>query len=440
MQTYDVVVVGTGAAGSTVATACATAGLRVAIVDNRAYGGTCRLRGCDPKKVLLAASDAVAAADGLRGQGLLETPRIDWPALMARKRSFLAGSSEDRERSLREAGVANLHGTARFLDGESLGVDGESLSARHFVIATGSRPAPQTFPGADLLATSETFMDLDELPRRVVFAGGGYISFEFAALARRAGAEVTILHRSARPLKGFDRDLVAQLVERYRSIGIDVRLERPVREVRRSGESIVVATADGPVESDLVVHGAGRVPDLDDLDLPAAGVRAEHGVVVDGQLRSVTNPRVFAAGDAAAPGLPLTPVAGRQGQVVADAILGGAAVYDPNATASVVFSDPPLTAVGMSTDEAAARDDVEVTAFDMSQWFTSRRLGITHAGAKIVREKDTGRLLGAHLLGAHAEEVINVFALAVHLGLTSGQVAETVWAYPTAGHDISYLI
>jgi glutathione reductase (NADPH) len=183
------------------------------------------------------------------------------------------------------------------------------------------------------------------------------------------------------------------------------------------------------------------VPDLANLDLPAANVHAgDHGVVVDAQLRSVSNPRVFAAGDAAGVGAALTPPASRQANVVVKTILGQAAEYDPRATASVAFSDPPLAAVGIPAEEAEERDDVEVVSNDMSGWFTTRRLGLTHAAAKAIREKDSGTLLGAHMLGANAEEVINVFALAVRHGLTVDQVAETVWAYPTASSDIGYMV
>jgi glutathione reductase (NADPH) len=441
MSHYDVIVIGTGVAGGSVAAHCASAGLHVAVTDRVPYGGTCAQRGCDPKKVLLAAAEAVGRAQALAGHGLEGEPRIVWGDLVRRKRDFVGGVPQRTEARLRDAGATLLHGEARFLCEDMLAIDGQELRADSIVIATGATPRPLGMPGEELLVHADAFMDLDELPPRVVFVGGGYISFEFAALARRAGAGVKIVHRSSRVLKGFDPDLAALLVERYRSLGIEVLLDTPTLEIRGESGAFAVQTPGGSLVADLVVHGAGRVPDLANLDLPAANVHAgDHGVVVDAQLRSVSNPRVFAAGDAAGVGAALTPPASRQANVVVKTILGQAAEYDPRATASVAFSDPPLAAVGITAEEAEERDDVEVVSNDMSGWFTTRRLGLTHAAAKAIREKDSGTLLGAHMLGANAEEVINVFALAVRHGLTVDQVAETVWAYPTASSDIGYMV
>ena len=441
MGTFDVIVIGTGVAGGTVAAECAIAGLHVAVTDRLPYGGTCAQRGCDPKKVLLAAAEAVGRSQALAGHGLDGEMHIVWPRLVARKREFVGGVPEGTERRLRDAGATLFHGEARFVAPDTVEVDGERLTAGAIVVATGATPRPLGIPGEEWLTHADAFMDLDELPSRIVFVGGGYISFEFAALAHRAGAEVTIVHRSSRVLKGFDRDLATQLVDRYRTLGIDVLLETPTLAVRRDGEALVVETAAGRLVADLVVHGAGRVPDLAALDLATGGVEADaRGIVVDPSLRSVSNPRVFAAGDAAAAGLALTPPASRQARVVVRGVLGQAATYDPTATASVAFGDPPLAAVGMGVEEAEGRDDIEVLVNDMSAWFTQRRLGHTHAGAKIVRERATGKILGAHVLGANADEVINVLALAVRHGLTTDEVADAVWAYPTASSDIGYLV
>jgi glutathione reductase (NADPH) len=276
----------------------------------------------------------------------------------------------------------------------------------------------------------------------VAFIGGGFISFEFAWLARRAGAEVTIVHRSARVLKGFDAELAAALVARYRELGIRVLTDAPVTRVRREATALVVESDAGEIGADLVVHGAGRVADVDQLGLENADVEfGRHGVRVDSHMRSVSNPRFWAAGDAAALGAPLTPIAARQGRIVAAGILGEDAAFDGRATTSVVFSDPPMAAVGMDAEEAAQRGaEVTVQHSDMSTWFTQRRLGQTHAGAKVISDTSSGCVLGAHLLGVNAEEVINVFALAVQHGLTLDDLRATVWAYPTAGSDISYLV
>jgi glutathione reductase (NADPH) len=441
-ETYDVVVIGSGTAAQNVAPRCAQEGLRVAVVDRLPYGGTCAQRGCDPKKVLLGPAEAVSRARGLDGDGLTGRPRVDWPALVARKRTFTEPVPERIESWFRGEGIETLHGDARLRDAHTLEVDGRVLEARDLVIATGARPLDLGIPGAGLVTTSAEFMELDRLPPRVVFIGGGYISFEFAWLAQAAGAEVTVLHRSAHVLKGFDPQLADQLVERYRSLGIDVRVDAPVHEVTRRGDALVVGGDAGEIEADLVVHGAGRVADLGGLGLEDAGIEAgPRGVRVDEHLRSTSDPHVWAAGDAADKGLPLTPVASKEGKVVAAGILGDDVAYDGSAVPSVCFSDPPLAAVGMSAAEAAERGDaVHVERADSSAWFSQRRVGQTHAGMAVITDAGSGRLLGAHLLGVNADEVVNVLALAIKHGLTADDLTAMTWSYPTVTSDLPYVL
>ena len=293
------------------------------------------------------------------------------------------------------------------------------------------------------MTDSEHFMDLDVLPERVAFIGGGFISFEFAHMARAAGCRVTIVHRGSQVLRGFDPDLADMLAWSYRGQGIEVRVGAPVTALEGTADGLRLRCAQGDaVEADLVVHGAGRIPDLEALELDAAGVEVgRRGIAVDRSMRSVSNPRVFAIGDAAALGPALTPVGIAQGRVAARAILGEAAAYEPAAEPSVVFSDPPLARVGL--DESAAREqglDVEVRLNDMTGWTSSRRLGLPVAGAKTIVDRATGRLVGAHLLGHGADEVINLYATAIMGGLTADELRSAVWAYPTAGYEIAYLL
>jgi glutathione reductase (NADPH) len=241
-------------------------------------------------------------------------------------------------------------------------------------------------------------------------------------------------------LKGFDPELAAMLAERYRDLGITILTDAPVTRVERRGDGVAVVTTHGVVEADIAVHGAGRIPDIDGLDLAAAGVEhSRRGVEVTAQLRSVSNPVVWAAGDAAAIGAPLTPVAGAQGEVVAAGILGRHAACDDSATPSVVFSDPPLARVGIDAEQAEADDTLEVRAHDMSGWFTQSRVGNTAAGARLVVDRATGAIKGAHLLGVGANEVINIFALAIRFGITLEDLRTVTWSYPTLAYDINYL-
>jgi len=446
-ERLDLLVIGTGTAGQTVAHRCAEEGWSVAIADDRPFGGTCAQRGCDPKKVLVAAAEAADWRRRMDGRGLAGgEARIDWPALQAFKRTFTDSVPEATEKSLSDAGIRPLHGTARFRSPETVEVDGEVLAPAKIVIAAGAEPMSLGFEGEDLLTHSDAFLDLEELPGEITFVGGGFISFEFAHVAARAGARVRILEMMERPLGPFDADLVSVLVSATRALGVQVETETRVTRVERRGDGLRVHTEGpgGPAAhaTELVVHGAGRVPRLDGLDLQAGEVeRSKRGLRVDEHLRSVTNPRVFAAGDAAEQGLPLTPVAGAQGRVVAANLLGEERTVDTAPVPSVVFTLPPLAAVGPTGEQAKDQGlDVEVHHQETAGWYTSRRIGEEHAAHKVLTEKGSGRLVGAHLLGHGAEEAINVFALAMGAGLRADDLRSATWAYPTKSSDLSYML
>lgn len=355
-QNYDVIVIGVGMAGLNIARKCRAAGLEVAVVDELPYGGTCMLRGCDPKKVLVGAAELVAWQQRMADHGIGGEVHINWSDLMKFKRTFTDATPQMLEKSLAKNGVAAHHGTAHFVDGNSLQVGDDTLTAKHIVIATGAKPRPLGIPGAEFAITSTNFLELEALPKRLVFIGGGYISFEFAHIAVRAGAEVTILHRGARPLESFDADLVTQLVEASQSVGIDIRLGVEVTAIERTQTGFAIHTGnDSACEADLVVHGAGRVPAIEGLDLEKAGVEYNaRGIIVNEYLQSISNPAVYAAGDSAASsGMPLTPVAVTEGHIVASNILkGNERTPDYTGVPSVVFTIPALARVGLSEEEA----------------------------------------------------------------------------------------
>src|SRR2546425_1512747 len=321
---FDLIVIGTGASGSTAAHQCRQAGWEVAIIDARPFGGTCALRGCDPKKILVGAAELIDWNRRMEGKGVsAREAEIDWAALMRFKRTFTDPVPEDRERGYIKAGIVPFHGRTRFLDRTTLQVGDDELVGRLILIAAGARPATLGIPGEEHLIKSDQFLELEQLPRRIVFVGGGYISFEFAHVASRAGAQVQILHRGARPLEGFDPDLVDQLVTATRDLGAEGLVDTAVNAIAKDGDHFIVkaSTAKGEqrFETDLVVHGAGRVPEIDDLNLDQGGVaHQKQGVSVNEFFQSASNPAVYAAGDAAAGGgLPLTPVASLEGDVAA---------------------------------------------------------------------------------------------------------------------------
>ncbi len=447
--TFDVIVLGTGSAAQNVAYTCRASGWSVAVIDSRPFGGTCQLRGCDPKKVLVGVAELVDWSRRMQGQGVsVPGLSLNWPDLIRFKRTFTDPVPEGTERSFAEAGITMRHGRAHFIDRTAVQVGDETLVGRHVVIATGARHAPFGIPGEEYLTTSTQFMELDHLPPRIVFVGGGYIAFEFAHIAARAEARVQVLHRGARPLEKFDPDLVAQLVQATRELGVAVHLSTAVTAIERRSDHLLVhartSEQEHTVEADLVVHAAGRVPEIDDLDLDVGGVaREKEGVSVNAYLQSVSNPAVYAAGDAVASGgFPLTPVAGMQGDTVARNLLEGN-WHTPNYAGipSVVFTTPPLARVGLS--EAAARAQglhFRTHREDTSSWYSSRRVALPHTGSKVFIEESTDRILGAHLLGLHAEEVINLFGLAIRAGLRASDLKTMVYAYPTSVSDIGNML
>lgn len=447
-KSFDVVVIGTGEAGSAAAMQCRAAGRTVAIVDSRPFGGTCGLRGCDPKKVLVGAAEIVDRRRRMEGRGVNGDVRIDWPELIRFKSTFTDPFPAQREESFIRAGVETFHGRARFTGQRSVEVDDDVLEGTHLVIAVGAWPARLDIPGENHLTRSDQFLDLPELPGRIIFVGGGYIAFEFGHVAARAGAAVTILHQGARPLERFDEDLVAQLVERTRDVGIDVRTGTKVVAVEGEPGNFRVTASAGSAsevfEADLVVHAAGRVPEIGDLDLPAAGVEFDRrGISVDAHLRSVSNPAVYAAGDAASSeGLPETPFAVYEGGLVARNILEGnqhTANYLGSGTA--VYSIPPLGAVGMTEQQAHARGlNFTVNHADTSGWYSARRVAEPASMYKILVENDSGRLLGAHVLGPEADEFVNVFALAIRADVRADALKQALFVYPTQASNMAWML
>lgn len=461
--TFDLIVIGTGTAASSAAFDCRSAGWKVAIIDSLPFGGTCALRGCEPKKVLVEATKTIDSSQRHENKGITGSERIHikWSDLIRFKRTFTEPFPKEREDGYVKAGITPFHGPARFVGSNTVnvGYDGNNriLDGRFILIATGAMPMNLNIPGSENVITSDQFLEIEgeNLPNRIVFVGGGYISFEFAHVAARAGSDVTILHRGKQPLERFDQDLVNRLVQKSREIGIDLQVQRAVNGIDKSSDGKLVVNASDAtaaddkisitLETDMVVHGAGRVPNIEGLDLTTAGV--EHnirGVKVNEYLQSVSNPAIYAAGDVAASGgLPLTPVASYEGGIVANNLIKGNTIKS-NYTGlpSVVFTTPPLASVGMQEQEAKEQGIRFRTKYEnTSSWYSSRRVGETCSGFKVLIEEGSNRILGAHILGPHAEEVINIFSIAIRLGLTAKHLNDPIlYAYPTNSSDVVYML
>jgi glutathione reductase (NADPH) len=447
MKTYDLVVIGSGTAAQVAGARVRKAGRTVAVVDHRPFGGTCALRGCDPKKMLISGAEAVDAAHRMQGRGVAGEVRINWPELMAFKRTFTDPVPQKQEARYAAQGIDALHGLARFTAADAVAVAGQQLMARHILIATGARPVPLRLPGAEHIITSDRFLELESLPERIVLIGGGYIAAEFSHIAAGAGAQVTVLQRRDHMLPHFDPDLVSWLMVKFTELGIDVRTQATVTRVEQTANGFLVhangARGKQAVAADLVVHAAGREPDLEELDLAAGNVTVSKGrLELNEYLQSVSNPLVYAAGDAASVGLPLTPVSGHDGKVVAANILeGNRHKPDYRGVPSVAFTVPPVASVGLNESQAQAQGlKFKVKSENTPNWYTARRLAERVYGYKTLVEEETGQILGAHIVGHHADEVINLFALAIRHNLTARDLQTTMFAYPTGASDIGYMV
>ena len=448
-QRFDLIVIGAGMAGVAAANKCAAQGWQVAIVDALPYGGTCALRGCDPKKILRRGAEIIDSARLMRGKGIDDADlSINWADLMKHKHGFTDPVPQNMEDGLTGNGVTTLHGHARFTGPRRLEVDGAAYEADRFLVATGARPRPLDFPGHEHLIDSTDFLDLEELPSRILFVGGGFISFEFAHIAARAGSSPVIIDRGERPLKGFDPDLVELLVNRGQQVGIDLRRITTIVDVQPSAGGYQVtleqAGTHETIETDLVVHGAGRVAELADLGLDAAGVEwGEHGIQVADHLQSPTNPAIWAAGDSAdTEGMPLTPVAVSEAKVAASNMIKDTTTApDYAGIPTAVFTIPELTRVGMLESEAREEGiDLAVRYSDTSSWYSNYRIGETTAAAKILIDRSNDQVVGAHLLGPEYGELVNTLGLAIKLGLTTRQLKSATAAYPTVGSDLGSIL
>ncbi len=441
---YDLMVVGTGVAGNKVAEKCARYGWKVAISDNREMGGTCALRGCNPKKVLTTAASVVDQVRRMEGSGLSQGTGIIWEDLMRFKRGFTDHIPGDIERNYQELGVDVFHDEARFSNPSSVEVGNETINAKKFMVATGSKPRALGVRGEELMMTSDDFLELERLPPRILFVGGGYISFEFAQTAAIAGSEVTVVTHGPRVLREFDQGMSERIIEIFQELGIKVFIEAPPRAMERSEEGIMVDVGiSSPLEVDLVVHGAGRDPNVHGIGLDAANVAYDNGgIIVNKQMQSVSNPDVYAAGDVIPNNMSLTPVADMEAFVVGENLVRKRGLeVDYKGIPTVVFTSPPIASVGMNEEECVAHGvKYRVKSGDMTRTNSSRRAMVRHSGFKVLIEEETNRILGAHIMGNKADEVINIFGLAMRQGITARELKSMPFAFPTDVYDSRYMV
>jgi glutathione reductase (NADPH) len=437
---FDLFVIGGGSGGVRAARVAAEAGARVALAEEYRYGGTCVIRGCVPKKLLVHASgfaDAFADAAGFGWS--VEPPRFDWPALIAAKDAEIARLETVYHDTLRRAGVELFRARAALTDAHGVRLStGAAYSAKHLLVATGARPVVPDIPGAELGITSNEMFGLKALPRRMIVVGGGYVACEFAGIMNGLGSDVIQLYRGEQILRGFDEDLRTHLAAAMRERGIVLEIQRDVVGVERADGGLVVAVDNGEThEVDQVLFATGRDPYTEGLGLEALGVEIgpKGAVVVDAWSQTAV-PSIYAVGDVTGRHA-LTPVAIADGQAFAETVFEGRPrPVDHASVPTAVFTRPEAATVGLGEAEAAKRGPVETyeTRF--------RPLANTLAGRpermlmKLVVDGQSRKVLGVHLVGPGAAELIQLAALALRMGATKDDFDATVAVHPTAAEEL----
>jgi glutathione reductase (NADPH) len=446
-KSYDVVILGGGNAGMGVTLATRKAGLSVAMIERDLLGGVCPNRGCTPKKILVAAGHALHEIERAREHGIaVGEPRLDWAALIDREKRMIRHIPASLAGLMNNRGVDVIRGRGAFAGPNAVSVNGEEIAAKHIVIASGSVPRKLPIPGAEHMITSDEVLSERAQPKDVVFIGGGVIAFEFAHVYARAGTRVTIVEVMPRTLAQFDAEAVEQIVKESERIGIRIVTGAKVHRIEKMGARLrTVIEHDGreqAIESDRVVNGAGRVADIEGLDLAAGNVAHDKGrIATDEFLRSKSNSSVFVCGDVLWSSPQLSPIATYEGRIVGRNIVEGPKEKPDYAPIpSAVYTTPAVAMVGL-TEEAARAKGLKFTAQvnDMTDWFSARTFAETVSWAKVLVEEGSERILGAHMVGHAGEELIHLFAFAMKFGIAAAQIRDFVFSFPTYAADIKSL-
>ena len=444
MKHYDFVVLGGGNAGLSAAREVAAHGKKVILIDPTPIGGLCPLRGCNPKKVLVRASEALQEVRNCPEHGIhVDNVRIDWNALIDRKHRFTDPVTESTEQSLHKAGVEHLEASPRFSGPDRIEADAHTFGFNGCLIATGSKPRALPIEGAEHLKTSDDLLALRQVPETMVVIGAGAVAFELSQVYARLGTRIHMLVRGTTILKGFDSDIVRELVEHSKTLGFVIYEKTEAKAISASGGGYAVLLSNGStIEADIVFNASGRVAAIETLNLDAAGVEyTDKGITVDEYRRANRDSRIYAAGDADG-GMQLSPVASYEGAVVAHNFLNGdEKQVDYTSIPRALFTVPPCAMVGLTDAQATERGlDVNVTMKDMSEWTVFSIANEKKAFGKVVSDGRTGKILGAHLYHAGADENINLFAMAMRFGITRDRLSQLVPVYPTFSSAVQHLI
>lgn len=437
---FDLFVIGAGSGGVRAARISAGYGARVAICEESRVGGTCVIRGCVPKKLLsYAAHFAEDFADAAGYGWQLGETTFSWPTMITALHGELDRLEGIYHRLLDGSGVTLLEGRGTLVDGHTVAVGDRTFTAEKILIAVGGHPWVPEFEGAEHVITSNEAFDLEDLPDRAIVVGGGYIACEFAGIFEGLGSETHQVYRGDSVLRGFDHDVRRVVTREMAARGVNFHFETNIERVEKRPDGLRAHLSDGSVlDADCILYATGRVPNTGSLGLDAAGVevRADGSIPVDEYART-SQPNIFAVGDVTHR-INLTPVAIHEGHAFADTQFGGKErATDHEFVASAVFSNPQVGTVGFSEEEAPHHfGDVEIYRSEfrpMKHTLSGRE---EKALMKIIVERQGRRVVGLHVVGPDAPEIVQGFAVAVKWGLTKEQFDATIGIHPTAAEEL----
>lgn len=435
---FDLFVLGAGSGGVAASRRASLHGARVAIAEARDPGGTCVLRGCVPKKLLVYAASFTGDLEVAKAFGWEVSGKVDWARMIAAKQAEVQRLSGVYTRLLHDGGVKLVQGRGVIVDPHTVRVDDHTYTTDRILVATGGRPWMPGIVGAELCMSSDDALDRPTLPRHITVVGSGYIGVEFAGIYRAAGCDVTMLVRDQGVLRGFDDDIRTHLSEHMRAAGIEIREHVEIEAVVTDGDLLQVRLASGAaLATEAVLFATGRVPNTEGIGLAEAGVTLDDRgrIVVDESSRSSV-PSIFAIGDVTARPH-LTPMAIADGRALADSEFGNrprTALHDGVVTA--VFSQPPCGTCGLTEAAARQRGPVKIyrTSFRPMKHAFAGKKGTTMM--KLVVDAATDRVLGVHIVGPDAPEIIQGFAVAVVCGATKAQFDATLAIHPTSAEEL----
>ena len=441
---YDLFVIGGGSAGVRAARMAAQRGARVALAEAAQLGGTCVNLGCIPKKLYSYAAHYGEAFEEAAGYGwqVEGHPTLDWATLKSRRAQEILRLNGIYRSLLDKAGVHILQDWAQLTDAHTvqLASSGQRVRARHILVATGGRPHVPDIPGRELVITSNDMFDLEPFPKRLLVVGGGYIASEFASIFQGLGAQVTQLYRGTQILRGFDTEIASFVATEMQKKGVQLRLQADITAVRRGSTGLRATLQNGEVlEADAVLYATGRVPLVQGLGLEAAGVRlSDKGAIeVDAQYRTSV-PSILAAGDVTARAQ-LTPVALAEAMVIVDTLFGaGTRTLNYDFIPTAVFTHPSIGTVGYTEEAARERfggDDIRVFRSEFKALRHTLSDSTERTLMKLVVQTSTDRVVGLHMVGAEAGEIVQGFAVALRAGATKAVFDSTIGIHPTAAEE-----